>query len=200
MKVRIAVFASLAWLTAGCELLGQDDRPSDPATATAPASTAPTNMEGSSSAQTERRADIYSAVIRRLVVQDHTFGGGDPGFRVVYVFDGAVKGAEKARPSSRPRRPRTQFGAELEAAIEERLQRLPPITFVHHRGSVLREGEVRNRGVLVTLGPIDGGRRRAEVGCNLWISGRGALWVTYVVRMRSGGWRVTGVTGGMTIA
>ena len=45
-----------------------------------------------SEARMARKAAIYAAVIRRLVTKDHTFGGGDPGFRIVFVVDGAVPG------------------------------------------------------------------------------------------------------------
>ena len=39
-----------------------------------------------------------------------------------------------------------------------------------------------------------------EVASNLWIDGKAANWLTYVVRKRDGVWRVTGTTGPMVIA
>jgi hypothetical protein len=37
-----------------------------------------------------RRIEIYSAVIRRLVTRDHTFGSGPSPFQRIYVLDGVI--------------------------------------------------------------------------------------------------------------
>ena len=73
------------------------------------------------------------------------------------------------------------------------------MSFVRTRASVLEgTGQVERRGVLVTLGPIVGRGRR--VGASLWLDGRAAGWLTYVVRRQGGVWRVTGTTGPVAIA
>ena len=147
----------------------------------------------------ERRIGIYSSVIRQLVTEDHTFGGADPGFKVVYVLDGALKGAERTLLREPP--PEEPFGEELKTGLQDDLVDLPDLVFVRDRSSVLRkDGQVRNRGVLLTLGPIEGNKRRAEVGSNLWVAGKGAIWQTYVVKNRASRWVVTGTTGWMAIS
>jgi hypothetical protein len=147
----------------------------------------------------ERRIGIYSSVIRQLVTEDHTFGGADPGFKVVYVLDGALKGAEKTLLEEPP--PKEPFGEELKSGLGQSLGDLPDLVFVRDRLAVLnKDGEVKNHGVLWTLGPIEGGKRTAEVGTNLWVAGKGAIWQTYVVKNRASRWVVTGTTGWMAIS
>jgi hypothetical protein len=75
------------------------------------------------------------------------------------------------------------------------------VTFVRARASVIGDtGQVERGGVLVTLGPIAGTGKRAEVGASLWLGGKAARWLTYVVRRRGDVWRVTGETGLSAIA
>jgi hypothetical protein len=185
------VFACV--ISTGCTLSGdvESDRSPD-TTAREPLPTPP--RPG-----VERRIAVYSSVVRQLVLEDHTFGGVDPGFKVVYVLDGALEGAERTLLREPP--PKKPFGEELKRGLRETLADLPDLVFVRDRSTVLKAGgEVRNDGVLVTLGPIEGNRRKAEVGSNLWVAGKGAIWLTYVVKPRTGGWVVTGTTGAMTVS
>jgi hypothetical protein len=155
----------------------------------------------SSASEPSRAVSIYAAVVRQLVTEDHTFGGADPGFKVIYVVDGAVGRA--ARLSWPPGSPRTPFPEDLKRGLEAALEDLPPVKFVRSPGQALSDtvsGQVRKRGALVTLGPIRAGERRAEVGASLWIGGKAATWLTYVVRVRGGAWKVTGTTGPIVIA
>lgn len=172
-----------ALLLAGCTWLGEPGG----------------SPSGGSTPEAARTVSIYEAVVRRLVTKDHTFGGADPGFRAVYVLDGAVRGA--GRPVWPPRKPRRTFSDEVKAGLAAALAELPPVIFVRTRASALAgSGQVERGGVLMTLGPIVGSGRRVEVGASLWLGGRAAGWLTYVVRRQGGAWRVTGMTGPIAIA
>lgn len=164
-----------------------------------------TESSGQSEARMERKASIYAAVIRRLVTKDHTFGGGNPGFRVVFVVDGAVPGV--ANPNRQGTRNRKRpFSEALKRKLESELSDLPALQFVRTRGAAIRgessssPGQVISGGVLITLGPIVGGPSRVRVGNNLWVSGLAGQWLTYVLTRRTGEWRVKGTTGPMAIS
>jgi hypothetical protein len=153
--------------------------------------------------QTHRTVSIYSSVIRRIVTKDHTFGGGHPRFRVIYVIDGPVKHAEDTSQPVDEQRPEAPFDPEVKQGLRKKLADLPPLKFVQERSSVVagkEPGHVINRGVLVTLGPISGGRTKAVVGNNLWISGLAGQWLTYVLELQGNDWEVTGTTGPVAIS
>jgi hypothetical protein len=151
-----------------------------------------------------RSAAIYTAVVRQLVTKDHTFGGADPGFKVVYVLDGVV--VDAADPSKRPSAhdPKEPFSHDVKDGLRflSTLAELPPVEFVAERDSVVTgtrsgssPGHVKNGGVLISLGPIKGDANRVEVANSLWINGLAGQWLTYVVERGDGGWAVTGISG-----
>ncbi len=153
---------------------------------------------------TNRSAAIYAAVVRQLVTKDHTFGGADPGFKVVYVLDGVV--ADAADPSKPPnaQEPKEPFSHDVKDGVRflSTLADLPPVEFVPERASAVAgasassPGQVKNGGVLISLGPIQPNGKSVEVETSLWINGLAGQWVTYVVEQRDGGWSVTGISGG----
>jgi hypothetical protein len=155
-----------------------------------------------------RETVIYAAVIRQLVTKDHTFGGADPGFRVVYVMDGVVKGAGDVDGNVDESDPAEPFGDDVKAGLRTALGGdLPPIEFVSERSSVVvgtnsgkAPGHVKNEGVLISLGPIEGSGTKAEVGNSLWINGLAGQWQTYVLEARDGAWKVAGTTGPVAIS
>jgi hypothetical protein len=172
-----------------------------------PSEAARTGTSASTASETERAVAIYSAVVRQLVTKDHTFGRSDPGFKAVYVLDGAVEGAEDPQKSPREGAPAEPFSEAIKAGLRAKLTDLPPITFVRRSRSVIEgrnggssPGHVVDDGVLLTLGPIVGGERRVEVGSNLWINGLAGLWTTYVVERRGGEWKLSGTTGPIAIS
>ena len=67
---------------------------------------------------------------------------------------------------------------------------------------VVTEGcaHVKDGGILITLGTIDGGGTEVKVAVDGFVACAGATWVTYVVLWESGGWQVTGTTGPRGIA
>lgn len=149
--------------------------------------------------------EIYSAVIRRLVTDDHTFGGGASPFKHVYVVDGPIPnagGPEAARnpfgPASAP------FPPDVVAGIEEELVDLPPVTFIAD-GNDVRRGEqgmegVKNDGVIISLGPLEPKNGTIHVSNNLWCGGLCGQWLTYVLVEDDGRWKITGTTGPVGIS
>jgi hypothetical protein len=78
------------------------------------------------------------------------------------------------------------------------------IIFVANRGSVMEAkgcGQVKNGGILITLGSPAIHGREMRVGINGYVACAGATWLTYVLHDQPGaGWLVTGTTGTMAIA
>ena len=163
-----------------------------------------TSSSATRSARTiNEQADIYAAVIRRLVTRDHTFGEGTSPFGHVYVLDGPVPGAGKPTNVTLIDPPRTFERATI-AGIRDRLMDLPPITFIPgpHRVRKGKDGlgGVKNEGVIISLGPIERSGANVEVPNALWCGGLCGQWLTYVLREHDEGWKVTGTTGTYAIS
>jgi hypothetical protein len=144
----------------------------------------------------ERTIGIYSAVVRQLVTKDHTFGGGPAPFERVFIVDGAVPRAND--PGLSREAPRS-FEPEVRAGILEELADLPPVEFVSDPDSVVvgrrNCAHVRRNGVLITLGPIEGGKDKATVPNGLYFACLGGQWLTYELGRANEGWRVTAMKG-----
>lgn len=161
-------------------------------------------LEPTGDSEADRQVAIYAAVIRRLVTKDHTFGGEDPPFQVVYVVDKAVRAAGDVNGS------RSRWGegeplpADVRQGVEASLSDLPPIRWVSDPSSVIgpdeQGGRVKNEGVLIAMGPISGTDNRVEVGTTLYFALLGGQWLTYVVEDGGGEWQVTGTTGPVAIS
>jgi hypothetical protein len=157
---------------------------------------------------TDRSAAIYAAVVRQLVTKDHTFGGADPGFKVIYVLDGVVADAADPSKPANANDPKEPFSHDVKDGVRflSTLADLPPVEFVVSRHSAVAgasassPGEVKNGGVLISLGPIDPDGKRVEVETSLWINGLAGQWLTYVLEQKNGSWAVTGTTGPMAIS
>lgn len=151
-------------------------------------------------AHRSRASAIYAAAIRQLATKEQR---ATPSPKVIYVLNGVIERAQNPlQGQSDPERP---FAPTLRAELRATLRDLPPLEFVDERASVLAgpaaasPGRVVSGGVLVSLGPIRGTGARAEVGCNAWKDGKGALWLTYVVERRGKAWKVT-TSGPLTIS
>jgi hypothetical protein len=151
------------------------------------------------------KVEIYSAVIRRLVTKDHTFGGGPSPFEHIYVINGPIEDAGDPMagtlfgPAPRP------FPPDVVAGIQDRLQDLLPVQFVNDGDNVRRGkqrlGDVRNDGVIISLGPIEQRKKgRVHVSNGLWCGGTCGQWLTYVLREEQGRWKITGTTGPYAIS
>jgi hypothetical protein len=119
-----------------------------------------------------------------------------PSLTVIYVMDGAIENAEHPPPEWHE--PEMPFNDALKEEVGEGLSDLAPVEFIAKRESVVdgnesrSPGDVRNGGVLISLGPIRGESKSVKVGCNSWVSGKGALWLAYVLEPRGDVWKVTG--------
>lgn len=157
---------------------------------------------------TNRSAAIYAAVVRQLVTKDHTFGGADPGFKLVYVLDGVVVDAADPSKPANAHDAKEPFSHDVKDGVRflSTLADLPPVEFIADRDSVVAgpaasgPGQVKNGGVLISLGPIEPDGKRVKVEASLWISGLAGEWLTYVLEQRDGTWKVTGTTGPMAIS
>jgi hypothetical protein len=190
MKPVALVLSILFALTCACtpETDPRADRPAPNAPSPSPSPTL--------NARDAARIEIYAEVIRRLVLKDHTFGGGKSPFDSVYVVSGAVRKAENPRrgglfgPAAHP------FSTDVVEELEEELRDLPPVRFIGDGERLLggRQG-VKGNGVIITLGPIDRDNKGVQVGTGLYCGGLCGQWLTYVLRERDDRWRITGTTG-----
>jgi hypothetical protein len=191
-----AIFATaLAVSTAGC---GGFVAAGSPATVRAPTSDRPAAVTEAGA----REAEVYVQVLRRYLSTpaENSFPG--QAFKTVYVLNRAYPDA--ADPSGThgrgaPIAPRTQH--QVTAALAG----MAHVIFIADRGSVIEArggcGQVRNGGILITLGPPVGHGHEVRVAINGFVACLGATWLTYVLRDQPGvGWRVTGTTGTMAIS
>jgi hypothetical protein len=148
-------------------------------------------------------AGIYAAVVRQLVVVDHSFGSGPPSpFKQVYVIDSyASRSGEMLIDGDGP-----PLEAELRSEIARQPDGMPPVEFIAKRadkGHIERQGltAVENDGVIVGLAPLaHQSDRTVHVGAGYWCGGDCGLALTYVVEKIEGRWQVTGKTGPVSIA
>jgi hypothetical protein len=180
----------LLFVMAGCVGQSREPPPSEAAPTVSPTE--------SRQVRVDRTVAIYSAVIRRLVTKDHTFGRAKSPFEHVYVVSGAVPKAGHVTREGEPGKP---FSREVMEGIRAELRDLPPLDFVPERDSVLLgAGGVMNQGVVISLGPIPPGTERVTVENNLWCGYTCGQWLTYVLELQDGRWRVTGTQGPYAIS
>jgi hypothetical protein len=160
---------------------------------------------GGSAAATQagaRQAEIYEQVLRRYLGTPAENSFPDRSFKTVYVLDQAY--ADAADPGGKhghgvPVAPLTQ--RQVAAALAGTAR----VIFIENRESVIEATngcwQVKNGGILITLGTPAGDGSAVRVGINGFVACLGATWLTYVLREQpGGGWRVTGTTGSMAIS
>ncbi len=149
-------------------------------------------------------AAVHSAAIRQLILVDHGYGKARPPYKVVYVLNGPVPGAEDSNKLVSEIKPATTFSPEMQRQIVNALPDLPPVQFVPDREAVITgeaPGHVINDGVLVTLGPVQWeGSAKATIGSSRWANGLNGQWVTYVFNYSKAEWRIAGTTGTTAIS
>jgi hypothetical protein len=185
---------ALAVSTSGC---GGSAAAGAPPTAHPPAS----HIPAAGTQVGARQAAIYGQVLRRYLSTpgENSF---PQAFKTVYVLNQAYTDAadpNRLHGRGAPIAPQTQ--RQVAAALAG----MAHVTFIASRGSVIEAKggceQVRNGGILITLGlPVAHGNE-VHVGINGFVACLGATWLTYVLRDQPGaGWRVTGTTNSMAIS
>jgi hypothetical protein len=149
-----------------------------------------------------KEAEVYVQVLQRYLSTpaENSFPG--QAFKTVYVLNQAYPDAADPNGThgrGAPIAPQTQ--RQITAALAP----MAHVTFIADRGSVMEArdgcGQVRNGGILITLGPPAGHGNTVHVAINGFVACLGATWLTYVLQDQPGvGWRVTGTTGSMAIS
>jgi hypothetical protein len=190
-----AAVIALALSTAGC---GSSPIAGAPPTVHAPASGKPTAVTKAGA----KEAEVYVQVLRRYLSTpaENSFPGR--AFEMVYVLDQAYPDA--ADPNGTHGRG-APIAPQTQRQVTAGLAGMARVIFVADRGSVIKVTsgcwQVRNGGILITLGtPVSHGHQM-QVGINGFVACLGATWLTYVLQDQPGaGWRVTGTTGTMAIS
>jgi hypothetical protein len=185
----------LAVSTAGC---GASPAAGTPPTVHAPATgrlAAVTKAEAT-------EAEIYLQVLRRYLSTpaENSFPGH--AFTTVYVLNQAYRDAADPNGTHGPGAP---IAPQIQRQVTAALAGIAHVIFIADRSSVIEArggcGQVRNGGILITLGPPAGHGHEVRVAINGFAACLGATWLTYVLRDQPGvGWRVTGTTGSMAIS
>jgi hypothetical protein len=149
-----------------------------------------------------RAADVYVQVLRRYLANSSENSFPAEQIQRVFILDRAVPGIGDPQPGAPAGEP---IPAGTQRDIVDTLAEPRPVAFVADRASVITSDGgcdvVKDGGILITLGPVDGDGDRVEVGINGYVACLGATWLTYVVKHTAGtGWQVTGTTGAMTIS
>jgi hypothetical protein len=172
--------------------------PQDPQAVPTQSGTVP----ASPSAVETREAEVYEQVLRRYLTTpaENSFPGTT--FTTVYVLDSVRSGAGDPDGGALTGRP---IPSDVKVRITASLAPTAAVTFISDKDSVLDTSDgcatVRNGGILITLGTIDGHDDQVTVGINGYVACLGATWLTYLVHNQPGtGWNVTGTTGPMAIA
>jgi hypothetical protein len=184
------ILTALAMSTAGC---GTSPAAGVPPTVHAPASDRPAVL---------MEAEVYAQVLRRYLSTpaENSFPG--QAFKTVYVLNQAYPDA--ADPTGTHRRG-TSIAPQTQRRMTAALAGIAHVIFIADRGSVIEAaggcGQVKNGGILITLGPPVSHGHEMRVAINGFVACLGATWLTYVLHDQPGvGWRVTGTTGSMAIS
>jgi hypothetical protein len=198
VRIIVAVMFAATIAVTGCTAHTTTDQPAPSPPAPNPTTYAPRpptpRTDPNDPTPVDRQALIYTAVLRQYLTSgDHSFG--DHRFPEVFVLDHTVAGAGAAGhevPGGGPIPPAAR------RAITHRLTDVGPLTFVASADTVIVEPDgcahVRDDGILVTLGPVEGTGDRVQVGVNGFVACLGANSLTYTVQQASGDWMVGGIT------
>jgi hypothetical protein len=197
-RVIAAVLAAAAIAVTGCTARSGGGLPSPPPPAPIHAPERPPVGRGGIG-PVDRQAPIYAAVLRQYLTSGGGHDGGDASFGGrrfprIFVLDHAVAGV--GGPGS-PAAGGGPISPAVRRALTRALADVGRLTFVPSPDAVMvdRDGctHVRDQGILITLGPLDGVGGRVQVGVYGFVACLGASSMTYRVERTPGGWRVAGV-------
>jgi hypothetical protein len=145
-------------------------------------------------------ASEWNSDTARVGSADNSFPG--QAFTTVYVLDQAFP--DGGDPLGKHERG-TPIAPDTQHQITAALAGVAHVAFVADRHTVIETrygcAQVRDGGILITLGTPNGDDHEVRVGINGFVACLGATWLTYVVQNQPGaGWRVTGTTGTMAVA
>jgi len=193
--VIVALLGGVVPVVTGCAGDGAGTAPAAGAAVT-PAASSTSSQAG------DPQSEVYVEVLRRYLGTpgDNSLPGQT--FTHVYVLERAMPGAGDPMGHSGGGTP---IAPTTRERITSALSSVGTVSFIADRDSVIvvHNGcaQVRDDGILITLGPLNGDGNRVEVGINGFVACLGATWLTYVVVNDAGaGWRVTGTTGPRAIA
>ena len=198
-RIIATVLFVAALAVTGCTAHPSTDHPAAAPLATHPNPTPQPPPHPTDPTPVDRQAPIYTAVLRQYLSSGHGHHGGDAGFgehrlQHIFVLDRAVAGTGApgwTAPGGGP------IPAAVQRAVAHALADVGPLTFVAAADAVIvdrnRCARVRDEGILVTLGPVDGAGDRVQVGVNGFVACLGTNSLTYVVQRTSRGWVVGGI-------
>jgi len=192
--VTVGFIAAIA--ITGCSAHTNANQPSQPPPVpdTTHAPPPPTHPHRPDPAPVDRQAPIYAAVLRQYLTSGDAAIAADHRFPHIFVIDHAVAGAGASGPGTSEDGP---IPPAARRAITHALTDVGPLTFVASGDEAIEPhscAQVRDHGILITLGPVDGTGDRAQVGVNGHMGCLGANSLTYEVQQTSSGWRVSGIT------
>ena len=184
-RIITAIIFAAAIAVTGWSVHSRAAQPYQPQTALNPTHT-PTPVD--------RQALIYAAVLREYLTSGDAAIAADYRFPQNFVIDHAVAGAGASGPGTSGDEP---IPPAARRAIIHALTDVGPLTFVASGDEVIVAhgcAHVRDHGILITLGPVEGTGDRVQVGVNGFMACLGGNSLTYEVQETSSGWRVSGVT------
>jgi hypothetical protein len=178
--IAAVIFAAIIAVT-GCTAPTNADQPSPPPTHR----TDPTPLD--------RQAPIYAAVLRQYLTSGDAAIAADYRFPRIFVLDRAAAGV--GGPSWQAAAGGAPISPAVRRSIAQALADVGPVTFVPSPDAVIVHGcdHVRDRGILITLGPVDGVGDQVQVGVYGFVACLAANSLIYRVERTSSGWRVAGV-------
>jgi hypothetical protein len=195
MRRTLAIAIIAVALTTGCAHQPRSGPASGPGpeTAAPPAGDWPAGV---------KEAEVYEQVLKRYLATPAENSFSSNGFKTVYVLDRAHSDA--AHPTGK-KQPGTPIAPVTQARLVSALSATATLTFVADGSGVIEDRNgcavVKNGGILITLGTIEGDDNQATVGIEGYVACLGATWLTYVVHNEPGqGWAVTGTTGDIAVA
>ena len=133
-------------------------------------------------------------MLRQYLTSGDATIAADYRFPQIFVIDHAVPGAGASGQGASGGGP---IPPAARRAITRTLADVGPLTFVASGDEVIEPhscARVRDDGILITLGPVDGTGDRVQVGVNGHMGCLGANSLTYEVQQTTSGWMVSGIT------